>query len=260
MNLAAKQIKHILLATAFAVATVPHTVLAADDEIGTTGRAGDFTLSFRAGNLFSSARSEGISNIGPVGFTPEGTIPGTDINVDDSLLVTFIPSYFLTNHFAIDAFIATPAFMGITAEGLEGFGVTDIGKIEYIVPSVYLTAYPAPANWKLQPSLSMGFGTMIKTRDDRASEQVENALGAGTTLDVARDSFIPTARAGIDYKISDRWSVGVHATMFWGKTRATITPTAVIPLGPGLSAPLGDVTADVKIDALALQGAFTYRF
>ena len=224
------------------------------------GRAGKFSLSLRAGNLFGSASTDGIPNIGPVGFTPEGFIPGSDIDVDDSVIVTFIPSYHFSEHFAVDMFVATPAFMGITGKGLEGFGVTDIGKIEYIVPTVYLTTYPAPVDWKLQPTFSVGFGTMIKTADDKASGQVEAALGQGTELSVARDKFIPSARAGLDYMLNDRWSFGVHATMFWGKTGATISPTAEIPLGPDITAPLGSFTTDIKIDALVIQSGITYRF
>lgn len=223
-------------------------------------RAGSYTLSLRVGNLFGSAETDGIANIGPVGFTPPGTIPGSDIEVDDSFVLTFIPSYHLTDHFAVDMFVATPAFMGISAIGLESLGVKNIGKIEYIVPAIYLTAYPAPADWKLQPSISVGFGIMIKTKDDKISDEMQAALGAGTSLDIARDKFIPTARLGLDYAISERWSIGAHATMFWGNVTSTITPTAVIPLGPGLSAPLGQIITDVKINALVIQSAITYRF
>jgi len=223
-------------------------------------RTGSFTLSARVGNLFGSAETDGIANIGPVGFTPPGIIPGSDIEVDDSFVLTFIPSYYVTDHIAIDMFIATPAFMGISATGLESFGVSNVGKIEFIVPAVYITAYPAPADWKFQPSLSVGFGTMVKTRSDKISGELEAALGAGSTLDIPRDKFIPTARLGLDYAVSERWSLGVHATMFWGNVTSTITPTAIIPLGPNLSAPLGPIVTDIKINVLVVQSGITYRF
>lgn len=230
---------------------------AADDLLD---RTGSYTLSFRAGNMFGSATTDGIPNIGPVGFTPPGLIPGSDIEVDDSVIFTFIPSYFITNHIAVDVFIGTPTPMGITATGLEAFGVTDVGSLSVIVPSIYLTAYPAPADWKFQPSVSVGVGTMLKVRDDKISDQMQTALGTGTTLDIPRDKIMLTARLGMDYAVSERWSIGVHATMFWSNVTANITPTAVIPLGPGLEAPLGAIAVDLSVKAFVVQSGITYRF
>lgn len=220
---------------------------------------GDWLVSFRAGAVVTSESTEGIPNIGPVGLTPEGFTPGTDVGLGDSPLATVIPGYMLTNWLAIDAFIATPAFSDVDIVGLEALGVTKAAEIGYIVPALSLTLYPADPSSAWQPSFSAGVGSLIfiKEKQDAA---LEAALGAGTETDFKNDDLVLVFRAGLDYKVSEKWMVGGHFAYTKANITARVEPTGQVPIGPGVTAPLGGFDIDVEVPAKVFQVALTRTF
>jgi len=225
-------------------------------------RKGTWTVSARVGpmNASSDLATEGVPNIGPVGFTPDGFIPNTAIDLEADVAITFHPNYFITEHIAIDMVIGLPTKFNIYSQGLESLGVTDLTEVKLATPTLSLSYFPAPASSKIQPSISAGIGKIVQTSGGDATPGILAALGPDTDVDLNFDGIALSAQFGIDYRFSEKWSLGVHGISWWDSVNIVVTPSAQIPLGPGITAPLGQFELDLDAHVWAVQTALTYHF
>lgn len=180
-----------------------------------------------------------------VNGTPVG---GTGVEVDEgySLGITF--NYMLTEHWGVELLASTPFEHDIDAQGLEGLGITEIGEVTHLPPTLSLQYYPRAPQARLQPYVGLGVNYFLSF-DEELSNGFEAVLG-NSSIDTD-DSIGLAGQLGVDYQVSDKWSLNAAVWYISVDTEASInTPTAGFE----------NISVDVDIDPLTWMVGASYRF
>jgi outer membrane protein len=172
-------------------------------------------------------------------------LAGTGVEVDDGYAVGLTVNWMLTEHWGVELLASTPFTHRISGKGL---GIDRIGEVTHLPPTVSLQWYPRGGSARLQPYVGLGVNYFMTFSEDVAGE-FEAALG-DSDLEV-HDSVGLAAQVGVDYALTDRWSLNAALWYVDVATEATIeTPTAGFE----------QIEVDVDVDPLAWMLGMTYRF
>ncbi len=152
-----------------------------------------------ASPLASAAAGDWVMKVGVHAVDPKsdnGTVAGTlavDVGTDAKPSIMF--EYFLSDHWGVEVLAALPFRHDVELDG------TKAASLKHLPPTVSLQYHFAPDS-TVSPYIGLGvnFTTLF-------SIDTTGPL-AGTDLDLD-DSFGLAAHAGIDFRINDRWSLGV---------------------------------------------------
>lgn len=227
--------KKTLLSSAVAtaiLAAVPLTAMSYEE--------GDFILRAGAAKVSPNDSSSLISVQG-LG----GKVPGTGVGVESDTQVGITATYMLNSNWGIELLAATPFEHDLTAKGLGGFNISDIGSVTHLPPTLSLQNYFLGGNGAFQPYVGVGINyTLIL--DEDLSSQMKNELGA-RSMDVD-DSIGLSVQAGFDYALSDNWLLNAAV---W---RMDIDTTATI------KSDVGNIKVDVDIDPWVYMLSLGYKF
>ncbi|HVZ51824.1 MAG TPA: OmpW family protein [Pseudolabrys sp.] len=163
-------------------------------------------------------------------------IPGSDLNVSDSIVPELDISYFFTPN------IAAELILGVTRHHVTGAGSiagVDVGKA-WLLPPTLTLQYHFTNFGAFKPYIGAGVNyTMFFSQ--------EAAGGAVTALDL-KNSFAPALQIGFDYMIDRHWGVNVDVKKLW--------------LQPSFNATVGGapVTGKANLDPWLIGAGVTYKF
>jgi outer membrane protein len=174
------------------------------------------------------------------------TFDGVGLNSDTQIGLT--GTYFVTKQLAVEVLAATPFEHDINVNGTT----VSAGTTKHLPPTVTLTYYPMDASSVIQPYVGVGINYTVFFDEtiDQELDDVLNGLGGGDIkADLELDDSIGLAfQAGVDYKLTDNWSVNAAVWRIDIATEATIKTA------------LGDVKFDVDVDPWAYMIAAAYKF
>ena len=200
--------------------------------------AGDFFM--RIGPALVAPNDD--SGTVAVNGTPVG---GTGVDVDDGYALGFTFNYMLTEHWGVELLASTPFTHDI---GGQGLGIAKIGEVTHLPPTLSMQYYPRPAHARVQPYVGLGVNYFLSYDADLSSE-FETALG-NSSIDID-DSIGLAGQLGVDFKVSDKWSVNAALWYVQVETEASInTPTAGFE----------NINVDVDVNPFAWMLGATYQF
>ena len=194
-----------LILTALAAAACAAPALAQSDDAWRAPRAGEWLISARVSNV-SSGADDAI-------LTAAGADSGLDVDVGDSTMPTLGFTYFLTDHFAVEAILGTTRHE-IRAQG----GATDVAVHEtWVLPPVVTLQYRPMPEARVSPYVGAGVNYMMFFEgEDRNGFEVELEDGFGYAL-----------QAGADVALTGPWTLNLDVKRVWFDTEATINGGAL---------------------------------
>jgi outer membrane protein len=206
--------------------------------------AGDWVLRVGSATVDPSPDSDDMYADGAL------AIRGSDmINISSDTQMGISLTYMATQHFGIELLASTPFSHDLSAQGsLADAGVTDIGSIDHLPPTLTLQWYPMGANAHFQPYIGAGLNyTWIF--NEELDSAFTDALGSSDKDFSLSNSFGLAAVVGVDFLLGDRFLLNVSAMYAQIDTQADINKTA-----------LGDLTIDVDINPWVYRANLGYRF
>jgi len=202
---------------------------------------------FEAGDIIIRA---GVANVTPDESSSEVgingvAIAGTGVDVDFNTQLGAVGTYMLTDQWGVSVLASSPFKHDIG--GNDELGINDIGSVKQLPPTVTLDYFPLNSKSAWQPYIGVGLNYTIFYSEDTSTE-LDTALNdSDARLDLTNSLGI-AVRAGLDYKINDRW--GLNATAYWIDidTEATIVSSAAT------------VDVDVEIDPFVYLLGISYKF
>lgn len=194
-------------------------------------------LIFRAG----PANVDPDASSGPIrlGGAP---LSGTSVDVDSNTQLGLTFSYMLTSKLAVGLLAATPFEHDITESGV---GIAEVGSTKHLPPTLTLQYFPVSDDANVQPYIGAGLN-YTTFFSEKTAGSLNAALGdSSMSLD---DSFGLALEAGVDFAITDKWSLNAAVWML------DIDTEARIETGAGL------VEVDVEIDPIVIMAGAAYRF
>lgn len=168
-------------------------------------KKGDFLVSGRVTDVSSQA-DDAIT-------TAAGADTGLKVDVHDSVMPTLGFTYFLTDHFAVEAILGTTQHE-IRAQG----GATDVAVHEtWVLPPVVTLQYRPLSQGSFSPYVGAGVNYMLFY-----SGKDKN----GFTVDLD-DGFGYALQAGADVGIQEPWSLNLDVKKVWFETDAKINDGAL---------------------------------
>lgn len=201
-------------------------------------------IAYEAGDIIVRA---GVANANPDASSSEvrlggAALPGSSVDVDDSTQLGLTATYMLGDSLGIGLLAATPFKHDISAQGI---GVSDVGRVKHLPPTLTLQYFPLDGDSKFQPYVGAGLN-YTTFFSEKTSGELNAALGQSTiSLD---DSFGLALEAGIDYSLNENWLINVAV---W---HLDLDTDAVI------DSPAGQVTVDVEIDPWVYMLGLGYKF
>lgn len=227
--------KKTLLSTAVAtaiLAAVPLTAMSYEE--------GDIIVRVGAAQVSPDDDSSSISVQG-LG----GKVPGTGVGVESDTQVGITATYMLNSNWGIELLASTPFEHDITAKGLGAFGVSDIGSVTHLPPTLSAQYFFLGGNGAFQPYAGAGINyTLIL--DEDLSSQMKNNLGA-SSMDID-DSIGLSLQAGFDYALNEKWLVNAAVWYMDIDTTATI------------KSDVGKIEVDVDVDPWVYMISLGYKF
>ncbi|MCB8881578.1 OmpW family protein [Acidisoma cellulosilytica] len=188
-------------------------------------KAGTFETSLSVIGVIPETFSSSISPI------------GGNVNASGGVSPELTLTYFLTNHWALQA-IAASTHHRISA-GDTALGHVDVGNAWVLPPTLTLQYHFLPDD-RFSPYLGLGVTVAFFYASDPATPTVQKfslSTTAGPTLDI-----------GFDYNIADHWFVNVDAKQMFINTTADIDSVA------------GRVKAKTALNPTVFGVGFGYRF
>ncbi len=174
-----------------------------------------------------------------------GNVPGTGVGVDSDTQLGITATYMLTAKIGVELLAATPFEHDISAKGLGGFGVSEIGSVEHLPPTLSLQYYLADPSSIFQPYVGAGINyTLIL--DESLSGEIKTQLGA-TDIELD-DSIGLSLQAGFDYSLGENWLVNASIWYIDIETDAEIDSA------------VGKIEVDVDIDPWVYMFSVGYKF
>ena len=146
-------------------------------------------------------------------LTAAGADTGLEVEVGDSLMPTLGFTYFLTDHWAVEAILGTTRHE-VRAQG----GATDVAVHEtWVLPPVVTLQYRPLTEGRFSPYVGAGFNAMLFYGGDDRN-------GFAVDLD---DGFGYAAQVGADIGLQGPWSLNVDVKKVWFNTDADINGGAL---------------------------------
>ena len=138
----------------------------------------------------------GAYNVDPK--SDNGSVAGgaIDVEVDDALAPALMFEYFVAQNLGIEV------LAGYYSHDIEGNG-SEIGSVDHIPPTVSLQ-YHFNGEGTVSPFVGVGLNYTMFLSEDTSGP----IAGADLELD---DSVGYALHAGVDFKVNDKWSIGVDA-------------------------------------------------
>jgi len=180
--------------------------------------------------------------------------------VDDDTQFGFMPTYMVTDTWAVEILAATPFEHDIEAQGQGAIKGVNLpaGSTKHLPPTVSVQWYPRGGKPGWQPYIGFGVNYTIFF-DEEADNQLIGLLGDLTDgavndadLDLD-DSFGLAGRAGVDIPFAENWAINLAVWYIDIDTTAEITPKA-----SGTS--LDKVKFDVELDPWVYNIGIAYKF
>jgi len=176
---------------------------------------------------------------------PPTVLKGVDVNSDTQL--GLIGAYMFSDNFGVELLAATPFEHDIS---IKGVGI-DAGTTKHLPPTLSFQWYPRGGQDGWQPYLGIGVNYTIFF-DEEVDPQLEAALGAildASKVDLELDDSVGlSAQAGVDFPLSDQWSINLGV---WYMDLGT---TAKIKTD------VGTVKFDVDIDPWVYNVGIAFKF
>lgn len=170
------------------------------------------------------------------------SFPGGSVGVENAVVPELDFTYFITNNIGAELILATSPH-DIVGEGdLAGLG--EIADLMVLPPTLTLQYHFNP-NGKLRPYVGVGVNYSIFYSED-ASDTLVNAVGP-TTVDVD-DSVGVAYQAGVDFELTERWSLNADVKYIQIDTTATLNSGGAIN------------TVDVDLDPIVAGIGVGYKF
>ncbi len=176
---------------------------------------------------------------------PPTVLKGVDVNSDTQL--GLIGAYMFSDNFGVELLAATPFEHDIS---IKGVGI-DAGTTKHLPPTLSFQWYPRGGQDGWQPYFGIGVNYTIFF-DEEVDPQLEAALGAildASKVDLELDDSVGlSAQAGVDFPLSDQWSINLGV---WYMDLGT---TAKIKTD------VGTVKFDVDIDPWVYNVGIAFKF
>ncbi len=145
--------------------------------------------------------------------TAGGAATGLDVDVGDSLMPTLGFTYFVTDHWAVEAILGTTRHE-IRAQG----GATDVAVHEtWVLPPVVTVQYRPLTEGRFSPYVGAGVNAMLFYGGDDRN---------GFTVDLD-NGFGYAAQVGADIGLTGPWSLNLDVKKVWFNTDAQINGGAL---------------------------------
>lgn len=185
---------------------------------------GDWIVTGRITDV-SSGADDAITTAG-------GAASGLHVNVGNSIMPTLGFTYFLTDHFSVEAILGATQHE-IRAQG----GATDVAVHEtWVLPPVVTLQYRPSPEARISPYVGAGINYMLF---------FDGKDKNGFTVDLD-DGFGYALQAGADVAITGPWSVNLDVKKVWFNTDATING--------------GALTSDVDLDPWVVSVGLSRKF
>lgn len=199
------RLKTFLLAAvaAFGASSAVH---AQTSEAWAPPRAGDWIVT---GRVTSVAPTTGADIL-----TAAGVDSGLNVDVSDDVMPTLGFTYFLSDHFAVEAILGTTKHE-VRARG----GATDVVVHEtWVLPPVVTVQWRPLTEGRFSPYVGAGVNAMIfHSGEDRNGFTVDLDDGIGGAL-----------QAGADIGLTGPWSLNLDVKQVWFSTDAVINGGALV--------------------------------
>lgn len=186
-----------------------------------------------AGTLIVSARATSVMPTGddPI-LTAAGAATGLNAEVGDDIMPTLGFTYFLTDHWAVEAILGATQHE-VRAKG----GATDVAVHEtWVLPPIVTLQYRPMPNARVSPYIGAGVNYMLF---------FEGKDRNGFTVDLD-DGFGYALQAGADIQIQGPWSLNLDVKKVGFTTDATING--------------GALTSEVNLDPWVVSVGLARRF
>jgi OOP family OmpA-OmpF porin len=176
----------------------------------------------------------------------------TFLVVDSDISFTFDVTYMFHNHFGVELLAAYPFTHGIDSKPYNG-GVTRIGNVDHLPPTLSLVWRPRAYDAALQPYVGVGVNyTMF------SGENIRGSAGLGNASLKMDDSIGPAAVVGLDWFLGDQRKWFANANVRWINIESDAVVTLPVETGTG-NRPrldLGTVEIDPMVYTLAVGRRF----
>jgi outer membrane protein len=189
---------------------------------------------------------------------PTGLVAKAD--VDDNTQFGFMPTYMLTNTWAVEVLAATPFKHDISAKGQGAISGVNLaaGSTKQLPPTISLQWYPRGGKPGWQPYIGAGINYTVFF-----DEEVDNSL-KGLLADLTDgvvddadldldDSLGLAARAGVDIPFAENWAINLAVWYINIETKAEIR----VKSG---GETIDKVRFDVDIDPWVYNIGIAYKF
>ena len=169
-------------------------------------------------------------------------VAGSEVDVKDGTQLGLTFAYMVTDNIAVELLASTPFEHDIVASGLP---VRDVATVRHLPPTLSVVYFFDTPVERLHPYVGVGVNYTIFF-NEKVSGEIVNAFGqSDMELD---DSIGLAAEAGVDYDITDRWSLNASVWYMNLDTTAKIDTAAV-----------AKIEVDVDIDPVAYVVGLSYK-
>ncbi|MFM0640528.1 OmpW family protein [Paraburkholderia metrosideri] len=161
-----------------------------------------------------------IQSIG--GQTINQTLPNTGVDLDKINYLGFTFEHYFTDQVAVELVGVIPRRGQVRAtESLSSFGV--IGKSYGISPIALAKYHFGSSSLKFRPYVGMGISYNHFTDGEVVNNQFIQHFGSQSASLSVKDTWSPVFDIGVDYQITQRWSLGLNLIYMPLKADSTIT-------------------------------------
>lgn len=169
---------------------------------------------YQAGDLLVHLRAIGVL---PQNFSSSVSVIGGHVDATDQAAPEIDLSYFINNHFSVEAIAATTRH-DVSATGTS-IGKVDVGSVWVLPPTVTLQ-YHLNSIGGFLPYVGLGL-TVAFFYDSHAAGPTVTKVGYSTGVG-------PTLDAGFDYALGNRWYANFDIKQMFVSTEARINNGAIV--------------------------------
>jgi outer membrane protein len=169
---------------------------------------------YQAGDLLVHLRAIGVL---PQNFSSSVSVIGGHVDATDQAAPEVDLSYFINNHFSVEAIAATTRHE-VSATG-TAIGNVDVGSV-WVLPPTVTVQYHFDSIGRFQPYAGLGL-TVVFFYDSHAAGPTVTKAGYSTGVGPALD-------AGFDYTLGNRWYANFDIKQLFVSTEARINNGAIV--------------------------------